>query len=230
MSDPSVSLIPPSFSYLLYYRDYYSFKWYQSCHRKNFPPNCLVSPFSILIPFHRVGVYVGAGSRNEDLETSGTAHLLEKMLLRGTSSRNKSEIAQTIENMGARVNFETGREISSYSLQVFRGDVGKAAKLLGDLVCNSTLNDNELELVKEEVNNEHEDNIHRYMETTIENVHFNVYREHMMGQPVKGDRDILHTLRADNLRDFHTTNFFGDNIVIVGTGNINHDEFVNQVS
>jgi processing peptidase subunit beta len=87
-----------------------------------------------------------------------------------------------------------------------------------------------LELVKEEVSQEHEDNYHRYFETTIENAHFNVFRDHMMGQPVKGDRDILQTLRADHLRDFHTTNYYGDNIVVVGAGNINHEEFVNQVN
>jgi len=52
----------------------------------------------------------------------------------------------------------------------------------------------------------------------------------MMGQPIKGDRDVLHTLRADHLRDFHTTNYFGDNIVVVGAGNINHEEFVSQVN
>jgi mitochondrial-processing peptidase subunit beta len=52
----------------------------------------------------------------------------------------------------------------------------------------------------------------------------------MMGQPIKGDRDILHTLRADHLRDFHSTNFFGDNIVVVGAGNISHDELVSQVN
>jgi len=40
-----------------------------------------------------VGVFVGAGSRHEDLETSGTAYLLEKMLLRGTNSRTRSEIS-----------------------------------------------------------------------------------------------------------------------------------------
>lgn len=95
------------------------------------------------------------------------------------------------------------------------------------MISNSTLNANELELVKDEVSNEHEDNHHRYLETTIENAHFNVYREHMMGQPIKGDRDISHTLQADHLRDFHSTNYFGDNIVVVGTGNISHDEFVN---
>jgi predicted Zn-dependent peptidase len=105
--------------------------------------------------------------------------------------------------------------------------VTKAVKLLGDMISNSNINPNELELVKEEVSNEHEDNIHRYLETTIENAHFNVYREHMMGQPIKGDRDNLHNLGVDNLRDFHTTNYFGDNIVVVGAGNINHEEFVN---
>ena len=26
--------------------------------------------------------------------------------------------------------------------------------------------------------------------------------------------------------DFHTTNYFGDNMVIVGTGNVNHEQLV----
>lgn len=83
-----------------------------------------------------------------------------------------------------------------------------------------------MELVKEEVSQEHEENDHRYFETTIENAHFNVYREHMMGQPTKGDRDNTQNLRADHLREFHSTNYFGDNMVVVGAGNINHEEFV----
>jgi predicted Zn-dependent peptidase len=98
------------------------------------------------------------------------------------------------------------------------------------MICNSTINGNELELTKEQVSQEHEDNHNQYMETLIENVHFNVYREHMLGQPKKGDRDHLHSLTVDHLRDFHTTNYFGDNIVVVGAGNINHEEFVNQVN
>lgn len=151
------------------------------------------------------------------------------MFLRGTTSKSKSEISQAIESIGARFQSQTGRESSSLKLQVFRGDVVKAVKLLGDVVTNSTLNANELELVKEEVADEHEDNPNRYLETTIENSHFNIYREHMMGQPIKGDRDVLQTLGAEHVRDFHTTHYFGDNIVVVGAGNINHDEFVGQV-
>lgn len=73
------------------------------------------------------------------------------MFLRGTSNRNKSDIAQEIEGIGARFDSDTGREISRLSLQVMRPDVNRAVKLLGDLVSNSRFDANELELVREEV-------------------------------------------------------------------------------
>jgi len=52
----------------------------------------------------------------------------------------------------------------------------------------------------------------------------------MIGQPKKGDRDNLHALNVDHLKDFHAANYYGDNIVVVGVGNINHEEFVNSVN
>jgi processing peptidase subunit beta len=105
---------------------------------------------------------VKAGSRNETLESSGAGYLLNKMFLRGTTSKSKSQISSEIENLGAKYHSDSGREISSFGLKVFRNDVSKGVKILGDLVCNSTLNANEFELVKEEVSQEHEDNHHRY--------------------------------------------------------------------
>jgi processing peptidase subunit beta len=52
----------------------------------------------------------------------------------------------------------------------------------------------------------------------------------MMGQPIRGDADNLSNLTTDDLRTYQATNYFGDNLVIVGTGNINHEEFVGQVN
>ena len=62
------------------------------------------------------------------------------MLLRGTSSKSKVQIASDIENLGARYHSDTGREISSFSLKVFKQDISKGVKMLGDLICNSNLN------------------------------------------------------------------------------------------
>ena len=151
------------------------------------------------------------------------------MALKGTTNKSKTELAAEIENMGAIYNAESQREQTSYSLQCFKGDAGKAVSLLGDVICNGALNPAELELTKDEVSAEHEENHTRYVETTLENCHFNSYREHMIGQPVKGDRDLTHTLGVDHLRDYHTANYYGDNVVVVATGDVNHDQIVEAV-
>lgn len=151
------------------------------------------------------------------------------MALRGTNSRSKTEIASEIESIGARYNAHTDREYTRYGLQVFKGDARKAVTLLGDMISNISLNSGELELVKEEVSIEHEANHTRYEETTLENAHFNSYREHMMGQPIKGDRDNTTALNTDFLRDYHTANYIGDNIIIVATGDVSHEQIVEAV-
>ena len=131
--------------------------------------------------------------------------------------------------MGAVYDSHADREYTRYGLQTFKGDARKAVNILGDMICNGSWNSAELELVKEEVSQEHEDDHNRYSETTLENVHFNSYREHMLGQPIKGDRDLTHTIGIDHLRDFHSANYFGDNIVVVATGDVNHKQIVDAV-
>ena len=52
----------------------------------------------------------------------------------------------------------------------------------------------------------------------------------MLGQPIKGDADLLATLSVDDLRNYQAANYYGDNLVVVGTGNLNHEQFVDQVN
>ena len=144
------------------------------------------------------------------------------MLARGTNSRSKHDLHDEFNNMGARYSAHSDREFNRFSLQVFRNDASRAVEILGDMVSNPSLNAAELELLKEQVSQEHEDNHNRFSETTLENAHFNSFREHMMGQPIKGDRDLTHTLGVDHLRDYHAANYTGKNIVVVATGDVNH--------
>ena len=132
--------------------------------------------------------------------------------------------------MGARLGSTTERERSNLQMHCFKNDVGRVVSLLGDAVCNATLDSAEIELAKREVADEHERNHTDYEKTLLEQVHYNTYREHMMGQPVKGDPDQLVNLNADVLAAYRGANFFGDNIVIVATGGVDHDSLVDQVN
>ena len=142
---------------------------------------------------------------------------------------SKTEQYSSIENMGAIWEGKSDREITSFGLQTMKSDSGKAVQMLGDAICNIQLNPSELEQLKVEVEAELEANHTRYEELTLENSHYNVYREHMMGQPIKGDRDFVGSLTADMLREYHTANYYGENIVVVATGDVSHSQIVDQV-
>lgn len=68
-----------------------------------------------------------------------------------------------------------------------------------------------------------------FFETLMENVYFNIYREHMMGQPILGDLDNIKAITQDQVLDYYERNYFGKNLVVVATGNVRHDEIVDMV-
>ena len=188
-----------------------------------------VSKINKVLTKFSLGVYVGAGSRHDSLATSGASHVLRSMLSRGTASRSKADFATEVEQMGGVFAGDSGREQSSVSLTVHKADLGKAVELLGDAVSNASLDSAELELLKQELAAEHDVNFKNYIDMTLENCHFNSYRDHMLGQPKKGDPDKLQTLSVDDLAAFRGANYFGDNLIIVGTGCVDHDAFVSAV-
>ena len=155
--------------------------------------------------------------------------MLTKMLLRGTGSSSRSDIANEIQSMGARINADTDREITSLNLTCFKGDVSRGVALLGDAVCNATLDSAELEVAKQEQASANEAFNKDLEGTTLEAVHYNSFRDHMMGQPIRGDPDQLQNLTADTLQAYRAANYTGENIVVVGTGGVEHDALVDMV-
>ena len=156
--------------------------------------------------------------------------MLTKMLLRGTSATSKAALAEEVESMGGRISSDVDREMTNLNMTCFKGDLSRAVALLGDAITNATLDHAELEIAKQEQTQAHEVSSKNYFNTTIEAVHFNTFRDHMMGQPIKGDADNVQNLTADILNAYRSANYTGENIVVVGTGGVDHDAFVEQVN
>ena len=180
-------------------------------------------------PLSAVGVFVQAGSRNETLDTNGVAFMLERLMLKGTENRTGNDLLEEIETMGAQYEGRTRREISSHTLKVMKNDVSKAVEILGDMVSNPLLNENAFEAEREVVSQIHENNHHEYQRTLMQACHANAFREHMIGQPTRGDRDNLPNLTVEQVRQFHADNYHGDNIVVVASGSVDHQDLVDMV-
>lgn len=53
----------------------------------------------------------------------------------------------------------------------------------------------------------------------------------MIGQPVLGRPDNVMNISREMVTDYHKNNYVGQNIIVIGTGNVNHkdlEKFVNR--
>lgn len=173
-----------------------------------------------------ITVLVKAGSRNETIETSGTANFLTHLNLRGTSNRNRGQLESELAAIGGQITAKSCRETTQYTLTVFKDQVSKAVEILGDVLVNSTYDKNQVEAERESVYRSALDVQKDQLETTWEAVHYTSFRDHMLGQPKRGIRENIANITQDNIVDFHKANYVGPNVVVVGAGNVNHQQLV----
>ena len=175
-----------------------------------------------------VGAFIGSGSREETLESSGSAHFLEHLMFKGTSNRTRVQLETEVENLGSQLNAFTSREFTVFHVNAFNKDVPKAVEVLGDMINNSRFDKQAIEVEREVITSELEETNKDFFETLMENVYFNIYREHMMGQPILGDLDNIKSITQDQILDYYERNYYGKNLVLVATGNVKHDEIVDM--
>jgi predicted Zn-dependent peptidase len=150
-----------------------------------------------------VGVFINAGSRHEKIENTGEAHFLEHLHFKGSKRRSRYGLETEVENRGNQLNAYTSREFTLYHMLAFKSDVPHAVDVLGDMLCNSQYQRYHVELEKETIWQELQATNDDSFETLMENVYFNVYRNHMMGLPILGEIDNIHKINRDMIVSYH---------------------------
>jgi predicted Zn-dependent peptidase len=112
----------------------------------------------------------------------------------------------------------------------FPQDINRSVAILGDMMQNPLLNQNSVNEEKDTIKTELEESNKDLQETIMEAVHFNCFRDHQIGQPILGDIDNINNVTKEMIQQYHASHYTGENIIVVGTGNVNHKEFVDQVS
>lgn len=147
------------------------------------------------------------------------------MIFSGTANRSGNEILNTLSSMGAKYEGDTQREQTHHLFKFMKGDLGKVVEVLGD-VLQGSVDTQAFEATREQVRQIHDNSYREYERTTVEQSHYNSFRDHMLGQPTRGDADNLNNLTAQDIENFQNTNYTGQNIVLVGTGDVSHEELV----
>ena len=93
-----------------------------------------------------IGLWVGAGSRDEGEEARGSTHFLEHLLFKGTRTRGAKEIAERIDYLGGDFNAATAKQYTCYYGHCFEQDVAPSLELLSDMVTGARLDPVDMEM------------------------------------------------------------------------------------
>ena len=95
-----------------------------------------------------IGLWCSTGSTCETPAEAGITHFIEHMLFKGTGKRNALQIAEEIEGRGGALNAFTDKENTCYYCRVLAEDTEVGIDVLADMVCDSSLAEEEMEREK----------------------------------------------------------------------------------
>lgn len=175
-----------------------------------------------------LGVWIGAGSRDELVDEHGIAHLLEHMAFKGTKRRNARQIAEEIEAVGGDLNAATSVENTTYYARVLKADVPLALDVLSDILTNPAFD-------PEELSREH--NVIMQEIGAAEDTPDDIVFDHLqrvafpgqpIGRPILGTRESVKSINANRLRQYLARNYRGPDMVIAASGSVTHDLIVTE--
>ena len=175
-----------------------------------------------------LGVWVGAGSRDELADEHGIAHLLEHMAFKGTKRRNARQIAEEIEAVGGDLNAATSVETTTYYARVLKADVPLALDVLSDILTNPAFDPDELTREHNVVMQE----IGAAEDTPDDIVFDHLQRTAFPGQPIGrsilGTRESVKSINASRLRQYLARNYRGPDMVVAASGSVTHASVVDE--
>ena len=167
-----------------------------------------------------IGLWIGAGSRDEPLAKAGVSHFIEHLLFKGTERFDAVKIAELFDAMGGELNAATSRETTVVYTRVPDDHIDVALEVMTDMVFSPALTDidSEREVVLEEiamVEDNPQDLVHDLAAEAV-------FGAHPLGRPVIGEADVISSISRRSLLAYHRSAYTGPNVVLAAAGNVDH--------
>ena len=169
------------------------------------------------------GLFVDAGTRNEEDADSGLAHFCEHTSFKGTSKRKAWQIRNCLESVGGDLNAYTNKEETVYYATVGKEYFDRAAALLFDIVFRSVYPARELEKEREVIIDE----IDCYNDSPAELIYDEfeemVFRGHGLGRNILGEASRLRSYSTTDALRFTKRYYIPSNATFFVYGNVAFD-------
>lgn len=173
-----------------------------------------------------LGIWVGAGSRDEDAEKSGISHFIEHMIFKGTRHRNNLQIAKELDAIGGLSNAFTSKEYTCFHSKVLDKHFPVLAEIMSDIFLNSVFDpdhiDKERQVILQEINmveDSPEEQIHELFNNLF-------WRNHPLGLSILGTDETVNSIDRNELLGHKDRYYSPSRIIISIAGNVDHERAV----
>lgn len=166
------------------------------------------------------------GSRNEAVGHTGSTHLLEHMLFKGTPTFNKNvgtQIAATLQRHGAVFNADTWNDRTRYFEMLPSEQLELALHLEADRMRNSFIADEDRQSEMIVVRNELERGENDPERVLDERIWAAAFREHPYHHPTIGWRSDVEGVPTSRLKDFYDTYYYPNNATAIMVGDFDDE-------
>ncbi len=185
------------------------------------------------VPVVAVCVVYHVGSRNEAVGHTGSTHLLEHLMFKGSRAFDPAEgrgAARVLERVGASFNATTWLDRTNYYETLPAEHVDLALALEADRMRFALLRDEDLRSEMTVVRNEFERGENDPFDVLLKESFAVAFREHPYHHPTIGWRSDIENVTIDRLRGFYDTFYYPDNATLVLVGSFDRDEALARVA
>lgn len=173
-----------------------------------------------------LGIWIGAGSRSEQLTEHGVAHFLEHMAFKGTKRRSARQIVEEIEAVGGDLNAATSVDSTGYYARVLPKDMPLALDILSDIILEPRFDGAELVRERDVILQEIAASSDSPDDIVYDFISEAAFPDQPVGRTILGTAQSVVGFKRDHLGAYLTTHYHAPNMVLAAAGAVDHNALV----
>ncbi len=181
-------------------------------------------------PIANIAVYIVGGALEEEAEKAGLTLLTARSMVKGTTSRNASQIAEDSEMLGGSISASVGSDSFGWSFSVPTERLAEALELMGDVIQRPTFPQDDFETERTVALSNLSmlrDDMFRY---PLRLAMTAAFAEHPYGVPTMGTEESLRGIKVEEAREWHRERVMDSAAVIGVVADIDPQEAANLVA
>ncbi len=172
------------------------------------------------------------GSRNEAIGYTGSTHLLEHLMFKGSTEFNKEKgtpIWTVLQNVGAQINATTWMDRTNYFELLPSEHLERAIRIEADRMRNAFIREEDRESEMTVVRNEFERGENDPFSAVDKNIWATAYQAHPYHHSTIGWKEDIENVSIERLKEFYDTFYWPNNTTVTIIGDFSQSDALEMI-